>query len=284
MSLFASALNSAIHPATENPGDFRGEDGLLYCGVCKQRKEMRLELMPGTEPRIVPVICACDEARIQAENRLKAAEKAREKIRRLRKECLSDPLYEAYSFDHDDCRDVRASDIAKRYVERFDDFMKNNVGLMFYGEVGAGKSFLAGCIANALIDKGVAAMMSTVQGLVAEAGKNYGEVRDDVLHQVRTAQLLILDDFGVERDTEYMTEQTYEIINTRYKAKLPLIVTTNLSPAMMERETNITKRRVYERVLEMCQTVRVNGESRRKGISQEKAKLARELLGLEGST
>ena len=283
MSLFQKVLESAIRPAQENPGDYRDADGLLHCGVCKRRKEMRLELMEGFEPRIVPVICACEQARIQAENKRRAVEKAREKIERLRKDGLSDPLYEAYRFDYDDRRDARASDIARRYADRFDDFLENNVGLMFFGEVGVGKSFLAGCIANALIDKGVVAMMSTVQGLVAEAGKNYGESRDDVLYQVRDAKLLILDDFGVERDTEYMAEQTYEIINTRYKAKLPLIVTTNLSPAMMERETNITKRRVYERVLEMCQMVRVNGKSRRMGISQEKAKLARELLGLEES-
>lgn len=283
MSLFEKVLESAIRPARENLGDFRNEDGLLCCGVCKQRKEMRIELIPGAGPRIVPVICACEQARIQAEDQRQAVEKAREKIERLRKDGLSDPLYEAYRFDYDDRRDARASDIAKRYVERFDDFLENNVGLMFFGEVGVGKSFLAGCIANALIDRGVDVVMGTVQGLVAEAGKNYGESRDEVLYHVQDTKLLILDDFGAERDTEYMAEQTYEIINARYKAKMPLIVTTNLSPSMMEKDTNITKRRVYERVLEMCQMVQVSGKSRRMGISREKARIARELLGLEGS-
>ena len=283
MSLFENALQSAIRPAVENPGDFRDEEGMLHCGVCGQRKEMRLELIPGKPARIVPVICRCVQEKIEKEKYEDAARAARERIENLRKRGLSDPLYEAYRFDYDDRRDAHASDIAKRYVDRFSAFLESNVGLMFFGEVGAGKSFLAGCIANALIDKGVAAMMSTVQGLVAEAGKEYGKLRDDVLYQVGDAKLLILDDFGVERDTEYMAEQTYEIINARYKAKMPLIITTNLSPAMMEKETNTTKRRVYERVFEMCQMVHVNGKSRRMEISKEKAKLARELLGLEGS-
>lgn len=283
MSLFEKVVDAVIaeHPAVERPGDYRDEQGMLRCGVCGQRKEMLLEA-EGFPSRIVPVICKCELDRIDRERVQEAARKAAERIDNLRKLGLSDPLYEAYSFAHDDRRDEKASDVARRYAAGFQDFLRNNIGLMFYGEVGVGKSFLAGCIANALIDKGIFALMSTIQGLVAEAGKKYGENRDAVIRYVQDADLLILDDFGVERDTEYMAEQCYEIINARYKAQKPLIVTTNLSPAAMARENELSKRRIYERVMEMCQTVRVEGSSRRMGIAKDKAKLARELLGLEG--
>ena len=282
MSLFHAVLKDVIHPAEERLGDYRDEkDGLLRCGVCHEKKEFRIQIFPDQPPSVVPVPCECMKKKQREEEAERKAREARDRIEAMRRQGLADDLYLGYTFADDDRRDEKASRIARRYVTEFDQFTAHNIGLMLYGEVGVGKSFLAGCIANALIDHGNYVLMSTVQNLVAEAGKDFNEDREEVFREIAGARLLILDDFGVERNTEYMTEQTYEIINARYKAKKPLIITTNLSPALMEQEKSLDKRRIYERIMEMCQTVRVNGGSRRMGIAQAKADMARKLLRLD---
>lgn len=262
-----------------DPGDYFGDDGLLYCGKCHTRKETRIDIM-GRE-RVVSCLCVCRIAEKGEQERTRRLRANADKVAELRRRGLYDAGYAEMTFDRDDRRDNGVSKIAKNYVERFALFHADRIGLMLYGEIGCGKTFLAACIANALIDKGKYVLMSSVYTLAAELGRNFGERRSDVLGEVADCDLLVLDDFGVERSTDYALEQAYEIINERYKAKKPLVVTTNLSPAQMQQEPSQSKRRIYDRVMEMCQTVRVQGDGRRADIANEKKRRARQLLGLD---
>ena len=94
--------------------------------------------------------------------------------------------------------------------------------------------------------------MTNLSSIIARMNENYGEDREYWLERVSKAQLLILDDFGVERTTEYSLEQTYEVINTRYKSNKPLIVTTNLSTQDIQKRKNQAIKRIYDRVIEKC--------------------------------
>ena len=83
-------------------------------------------------------------------------------------------------------------------------------------------------------------------------------------------ELLILDDLGTERNSEYALGIVFSVIDRRYRSGRPLIVTTNLPIKQLKEETNIEKKRIYDRILEMCVPLYVGGSSYRSDIAHEK--------------
>ena len=76
--------------------------------------------------------------------------------------------------------------------------------------------------------------------------------------------LLVLDDLGIERKTEYMDEMVYKVVNARYVAGKPVLVTTNLSTAELGQQQDVAKQRIYDRLIERCLPIQVSGKSRRR--------------------
>ena len=103
--------------------------------------------------------------------------------------------------------------------------------------------------------------------------------RQTALDRLARYTCILLDDFGVERGTEYAQEQIFSIVDARYRAKRPTIITTNLSLHDLENPQNLSYSRIFDRILEMCPVrLCVSGASRRAGLADERRKLARELL------
>lgn len=245
---------------------------MLVCGVCGKPKEMYLQIPLFPTPRKVPILCKCESDKLQRQQERENAERHREYIERLRSDGISKAMYQDCRFSMCDNQDSDAFKKARAFSDSFEDKMDKREGMMFYGGVGTGKTFLASCIANDLIDRGYVVVMNTIQDLAAEMQEDYGQNREYVLNRVRDCDLLILDDFGVERDTEYMAEQVNQIVNERYNAQKPLIVTTNLSPKFMRDSMSDPKRRSYDRLFEICQLVKMDGESRRLEIGRERVR------------
>jgi len=99
------------------------------------------------------------------------------------------------------------------------------------------------------------------------------------LGSFHTCDLLILDDFGMERQTDYAREQVFNIIDGRYLTKRPLIITTNLSLQEMKTTTDLAQKRIYDRVLEMCVPVFFSGESQRSDRAKENLEAFRAITG-----
>lgn len=95
------------------------------------------------------------------------------------------------------------------------------------------------------------------------------------------ASLLIIDDLGIERGTEYALEQVYNVIDTRYKSGRPLIVTTNLTLDELKAPADIPHKRIYDRVLGMCVPVMFNGVNFRKKEAAANMEAAKKLFGME---
>ncbi|WP_425086035.1 hypothetical protein [Tissierella praeacuta] len=90
---------------------------------------------------------------------------------------------------------------------------------------------------------------------------------------------MILDDFGIERNTEYALEQIYNVINSRYLKARPTLITTNLNFKDIEKDQeDIMLGRIYLRIIEMCLPLRVTGLDRRKIQNKEKLKKAQNLI------
>ncbi|HWC29593.1 MAG TPA: ATP-binding protein, partial [Dehalococcoidia bacterium] len=105
--------------------------------------------------------------------------------------------------------------------------------ILVHGPSGAGKTHLAAAIANRCIERGQPALFVVVPDLLDHLRASYRPDSDLgyelLLEQVRTAPVLILDDLGTQSGTAWAQEKLFQILNHRYNAQLPTVVTTNLS-------------------------------------------------------
>ena len=83
-------------------------------------------------------------------------------------------------------------------------------------------------ITNALMEKEVAVRMTNFATILGDLAASF-EGRNEYISRLCSYPLLILDDFGMERGTEYGLEQVYSVIDSRYRSGKPLIATTNLT-------------------------------------------------------
>jgi len=163
-------------------------------------------------------------------------------------------------------------------VEHFPEFYEKNIGAMLRGGVGTGKTFFACCIANELINRGYTAYVTSMPEILTYMA--VGEERRHVMDKVLTADLLVLDDWGVERDTSYAVEQVYYVIDSRLKMDKPMLITTNLSEEDLHSAPSLSLQRIYDRVLEVCPfIIEINTGSRRPQSADKKRKELFEILG-----
>lgn len=279
MSLEKLNLDGIISAAAKAnprvPGDFM-QDGLLYCGKCKTPKQCRVTVCG--EEHTVSCMCQCREQAAAAEQ---AAEEARQKalhVAALRTSGLMDVSLRPMRFDTDDLRARGYTDKGRRYVANWGIVERDNVGMLLWGNTGNGKTFTAACIANALIDKGVPVMMTSFPRILSSVQGLRQDERAGYLEDLNEYHLLIIDDLGAERQSEYALEIVYSVIDARYQSGRPLIITTNLTLGEMQKAQNMDYQRIYDRVLGMCVPVYYGGESRRKGIAAEKMKTVKEIF------
>lgn len=285
MSLFVDVLESLmVKPADMDPGDYVDADGLICCGKCRKQKQMFLQILPTEPMRKVNVSCDCMKAKYEAIKRMDELQQRRTQISEILEHLRSIGAADmpTETIRKDDGRSRRNTNIVTHYVSKFETIKEQNMGLMLYGDVGCGKTFLASCIMNALLEKGCYVWMTSVRAIQAAIDNNRGEQRSYVLRQIRSADLLVLDDYGTERGSDYMIERVYEVINERYKVKKPLILTTNLDPRdMAQPGVDLSQRRINQRLLEMCTPVKVEGGSRRMAAAATKQQTMKSLLELE---
>ena len=257
------------------PGDYTGEDGLLYCGKCRTPKQFRMEAPP-LEGRLLPHPCRCEQERIDREAVEQEARRHRQAVADLKRRGFTDPAMRGWTFANDNgkCPQMKH---ARFYVEHWDTMQEENIGYLLWGGVGTGKSYFAGCIANALMEQEVAVRMTNFALILNDLTASI-EGRNEYIVRLCRAPLLILDDFGMERGTEYGLEQVYNVIDSRYRSRRPLIVTTNLSLQNLQHPQDTAHARIYDRLLEMCAPIRFSGENFRKATAQDKLARLKNLM------
>lgn len=274
---FLAAASNGRQP---QPDEYRNEaDGFLYCKHCHTRRERFLEL-PGLTLR-VQMLCACQTAKRDQEEQAEQIRRQREQISRNRNLGLPDPEHRKHCFANDLGYHPILTRAAKNYVDNWEQFYREGTGLLIWGQVGSGKSFLAGCIANALLDRGVRVMMTNFSRLLNRLSDLRFSERNPMIDELVRYPLLIIDDLGIERNSDYAKEQVFSIIDSRYRSGLPIIITTNLTPQEMADTPDLAKRRIYNRILERCCPMEVNQQNIRnlhalQAHRQTKAILSRE--------
>ena len=257
-------------------GDYE-VDGLLYCGKCHTAKQTRVEIFGRI--RTPHCLCKCEAAKRAAEEEEYQRRKFEEKVQEMRRIGFPEAKMRSCTFSNDDLANEQITKAAQRYVENFSELRKTGKGLLFYGNTGTGKTYAACQIANALIDKGYpvlvtnfARILNTLQGTFE---------KQEYIDEFNNFQLLVIDDLGIERDTPFAKEQVFNIIDSRYRSGLPMIITTNLTMEKIKNPEDIENRRIYDRILERCFPIEVSGSSRRRKAVREDYDSMKTILGLE---
>lgn len=263
-------------------GDYLNADGLLMCHKCNTPKQCRVRVQIAgvmDEERVVAMMCACEKEKREKEERAIAHRDFLLQRDRNRHHGFSDEEMQHWTFENDDLSNPRLTQAMRNYVEHFPDFKKKGKGLLLYGDVGTGKTYAACEVANALIDQGhqvlvtnFAKLCNTLQGMF--------EGKQQYIDSLNRYALLIIDDLAAERDTEYMQEQVYNIIDARYRAGLPMIITTNLSGQQLKNPDSISKERIYSRILERCHPIEVKGADRRRAALKDSYAETKNILGM----
>ena len=264
------------------PEDYIGEDGLLYCGSCRQPKEAYFaegKTLFGRDRH--PKECDCQRKRREMLETADREHKHREEVERLKRIGFTDPAMREWTFGNDNRKCPQMAK-ARAYVEQWEQIKDGNHGMILWGEVGTGKSYFAGCIANALMEKEVSVSMTNFALILNDLAASYKD-RNEYIARLCSFPLLILDDFGMERGTEYGLEQVYNVIDSRCRSRKPLIVTTNLTLEELQNPEDTPHARIYDRLIEMCSPVCITGENFRKAKAREKMEQLKTLLNRKES-
>lgn len=249
--------------------------GLLRCRICDgPRQTVITPPFEGAQPRTVRCWCHCPTG----EDARKERERL-EEIEKSRRMCFNGTDMKAWSFANDDGMRPELTNATKKYAEQFKQFRADGMGLLLHGPVGTGKTFFAACVANEVITQGYKARMTNFEQI--EKNLWDSEQKAQYMQELMRYDLLVLDDLGTERKSEYMQEIVYNVIDGRYRAGLPVIITTNLTADELTKTDEIGYSRIYDRILERCLPVKVEGKSRRRMGAGESWQAMRRQLGME---
>lgn len=272
-AVFADMERKAREIQTKD-GDYL-KDGVYYCGVCNEPMQEWKHLSMGDV--LVRRSCECERAKAREARESEIETERWLHIYNLRNHAFADNSMIGWTFETDDRANPKLSEVAHRYVDNFTSM--NGKGLLLYGGVGTGKTYMTACIANALIDKEISCYVTSFARIVNTVSGLY-EGKQEYIDGLNRFKLLVIDDLASERDTEYMGEIVQNVIDTRYSARLPLIVTTNLTGDELKYPSDIRRQRIYSRLLDMCIPFEVKGKDRRKEHLKDNVDYYKDLLGI----
>lgn len=275
-----NAIGNVVNASNEanklNSNDYIDPaDGLCHCGVCHQPKQKRQAFIG--EVGVVGIMCKCrDEEVAKIEQ-----ERQKQKVEFLKADGFTDQTMEGCRFDVDDNPESMQSKACRNYVENFPEFYSRGKGLLLTGNVGTGKTFLATCIANALMDKLHPVLMTSISRYIRGMESEFGN-RNEHIDYLNRFDLVVFDDLGIERNTPYMNELVYALIDGRIRTGKPMVITTNETMKTLRKTENIdiSKTRIYDRILSACIPIEFNGENIRRQQAREDYLDLKGLLGI----
>lgn len=288
-AIMKTVAANGLRNQTRNDGDYEDENGILICGKCGEPRQrfMLFDDPTDDDPEHkselkVVTMCRCEREEEEREKRKEEAAKDMEKIQRLRNASLLDEKLRGATFGAFKVTkyNERNLKLCRRYAMKFDQMVEKDQGLIFWGSVGTGKSFAAACIANYLLDRKVPVVMTSFVKLL-EVFLSGRDEETSILNRLGYAKLVIFDDLGAERGTDYALEKVYNIVDSRYRKNLPMILTTNLTIEDMKSEVDMRYRRIYDRVFETCYPMQFTGPSWRMKEASRRYKDMEELLGVD---
>ena len=263
------------------------ENGLEYCARCKEPLE---QFLPEKVQAIFGMIkhprqCACIRERNAREEKERKEREHKQTVESNTSVCFEERTMREWSFANDNGRNQDMK-FAKHYVEHWKELKKAGHGLLLWGGVGSGKSYMAACIANALLEQEERVLMTNFATIIN--GLFSATEKIDYVNAICSYDLLIIDDLGVESHSDYRMEGLFNVIDRRVRSGKPMIITTNLTIKEMDDTQDLNEARIYDRIRAVCQPVQVKGESQRKANRGKMMESFKEIFtktqGEEGDT
>lgn len=172
-------------------------------------------------------------------------------------------LYRAMTFANYDCNEMNRDALA--YGKTLSTGTSGGRGLFLIGPTGVGKTHLAVAILQAWVQNNRSGAFCTVPLLMERLREcvHSHERKSRYLESLAKVDLLVLDDFGAEHDTDWVREQLLLIIDARYAEGKPMVITSNLTMEEFEAEGGIASQRICSRLAGSCEVFLLDGEDRR---------------------
>lgn len=261
--------------ASANENDYY-KDGLLYCGVCNEPKEQE-NIVCDIKIKHA-VLCKCGiKAKEEKDEYYKKQEEAIN-LSYAKAVAFNHSEMEDWNFENDNNQNPSLTKLATNYVNNFNDMKNKGIGLLLYGTTGTGKTYMSACIVNELLKNNYSCIMTNFNRISNTLQGTY-EGKQEYIDNLNSYDLLVIDDLGIERNTEYMREIVYSIIDARYRARKPLIITTNLTNKELRSTDDVNKQRIYSRLYEMCMPFEVKGADKREGLLRRNMNKLKEFIG-----
>lgn len=217
-----------------------------YEGECEEHGKFtdHISVMLGREfKRSCPECQAIRKAKeAESEARQEAMKKSMALSGKLRRAAIparfTDKTFDAYVATTD--RQIKALNACKEYAEGFDAHLKDGRCLMLMGKPGCGKTHMGAAIALHLCrETRHEAVYRTLPGLITDIRSTYGARNDDfseadIMRTITRCSLLVLDEIGATKTSEFEMALLFNIINTRYEDKLPTVIISNLKPTELK--------------------------------------------------
>lgn len=250
------------------------KDGLIYCKKCNgPRMCMGLSNM-------VRCICKCQaEARDKEEELRKQQEKQRA-VERIKKISLLGEKYKNTSFNNTELTGeafIKIFNRCKKYCQVSKEVLERGIGIYLFGNKGTGKSHLTACMANELMESYYSVLytnFSEISKYIRGTFNKSNETESDFIERLMSVDFLFIDDFGTEIVTKngedlWLQEKVFEVINKRYNNNRPIIFTSNYSLRQLIEERGIADKTI-DRINEMCEVMKLEGDSYRKRVKAER--------------
>lgn len=271
-------MNQILKPSI-NKSDF------IECEYCKNKLYRRIiewELY-GTKRTITLDYerCKCNKAKaywneydlkklriLEEQRKLELMQEFSRKVEKIIKNSKMSKRNLNYKFDNFELNtsNKKVFNNLKNYSERLVNCIEKK-GLILVGNNGVGKTHIACSIANKLIENGIPVIYGTLINLLAELRNSYDTDNNiseiEIIKLYENVELLIIDDLGKERPSEWGLEKLFTIINSRYENNLPVIITTNYNQNSLVQRLSIngeieTAKSIISRLYEMCYIVKID--------------------------
>lgn len=208
---------------------------------------------------------------MRAEERRKELAERRRRIDRLFEQSKLGPRFQRSTFDSWHKRDgaEAACQAAKSFVVNWPP--AQGVGMILSGPTGSGKTHLAAAIANELTEREHTVIFQSVPELLLRIRSTFNRgaetTEEQLVNELLRCHLLVLDDLGSEKATEWTEATLFELIDQRYRLERPVVVTTNLSPAALGKAIGT---RTMDRLVEMCDIHTIQASSYRRELAEQR--------------